>query len=198
MFDEIIKESKWSESHGAEKSYLGMGIFYYGIPYSLEAANCVCLGSGAGFVPKLMLKAQQDLVKQYRIIHTNVSLIDANIGPWGLPTYENKIEGYDEIKIYQAMTDDVYERFDNIDYLHVDADHSYDQVYRDLEHYGSRMNKHKKWAITIHDTNNPSEGDHPPIGSYKAAVDWSSENGHDMVNFPVGCGTALIMPKVGL
>ena len=44
MFDDIIKNSKWSESHGAVGNHAGMGIFYYALPYSLRASSIVCLG----------------------------------------------------------------------------------------------------------------------------------------------------------
>jgi hypothetical protein len=202
MFKEIIETSKWSESHGAENDYLGAGSLYFFIPYMLKARRCVCLGSGAGFVPKLMAKAQMTLFEEGQFSPLegifDITLVDANIGPWGLPVYTDGIDGYDGvINLIKDLTDNVYEQFSEIDYLHVDADHSYEQIYKDLSNYGTRMNGNR-WAITIHDTFNPSDGDHPPIGSYHASVDWARENGHDIVNFPIGCGTALIMPRVGL
>jgi hypothetical protein len=197
MFDDIIKNSKWSESHGAIGNHAGMGMFYFSLPYSLRASSIVCLGSGAGFVPKLTVEAQRHLIKEGLLSQYNVSLIDANIGPWGLPVYSEGIYGYPEINLIVDKTDNCHHLFESIDYLHVDADHSYEQIYKDLSNYGTKMNQHKVWAITVHDTNNPSDGDHPPIGSYHAAVDWARENNHDMVNFAVGCGTAIIMPKVG-
>lgn len=197
-FEDIIKTSKWSESHGSINNHLGMGSFYYTLPYSLRASSVVCLGSGAGFVPKLMVEAQRTLIEEGLLEQFNVSLVDANIGPWGLPVYTPLgIEGYPEINLIVDITDNCHHLFPSIDYLHVDADHSYEQVYKDLVNYGKNMNQHKVWAITVHDTNNGSDGNHPTIGSYHAAVDWARENNHDMVNFAVGCGTALIMPKVG-
>lgn len=203
MFKDIIESSKWSESHGAEGEYLGAGSLYFFIPYMIKAKRCVCLGSGAGFVPKLMAKAQQTLFEEgiFSPLESifDITLVDANIGPWGLPVYEDGIDGYNGvIHLIKDLTDNVYSQFENIDYLHVDADHSYKQIYKDLSHYGSRMNKNGRWAITVHDTYNTSDGDHPPIGSYHAAVDWASHNHHDIVNFPIGCGTALITPRVGL
>lgn len=198
MLENIIYSSQWSESHGSEGSHLGMGAIYFSLPYSLKASSIVCLGSGAGFVPKLMVEAQKQLMREFVIQQFNVNLVDANIGPWGLPTYnKNGIDGYPQVNLIIAKTDDAHHLFPSIDYLHVDADHTYDQVFKDLENYGSKMNAHKVWAITVHDTNNTSDGDHPEIGSYFAAKDWASKYGHDMVNFPIGCGTALIMPRVG-
>ena len=43
---------RWT--HGANDDYLGAGIFYYSIPYFLKSEVCVCLGSGGGYVPRLM------------------------------------------------------------------------------------------------------------------------------------------------
>lgn len=194
MFDEIIKNTKWSESHGAYGEYPGMGIMYYALPLLLNAKKCVCLGSGAGFVPKLMHKAQEELVRLGLIDEIDISLVDADIGPWGRPVYNNEIEGYPGIRLYKMMTDEAHSLFNNIDYLHVDADHSYDQVLNDLNNYGCKMNG-SKWAITIHDTYNFSDGEHPIIGSYQASIDWAYANKFDIVNFQVGCGTAIIMPN---
>jgi hypothetical protein len=196
MFEDIIQKTEWAESHGAYAEYPGMGIVYYGLPLLLGAKKCVCLGSGAGFVPKLMYRAQEELVRLGIIEEINISLVDADIGPWGRPVYSNEIQGYPGIKLYKMTTSEAYNLFEDIDYLHVDADHSYDEVLSDLNLYGSRM-KDSRWAITVHDTYNFSDGDHPTIGSYQASVDWTISNDLDMVNFQVGCGTALIMPKVG-
>jgi hypothetical protein len=198
LYNEIIETSKWSESHGAESGHAGMGAIYFSLPYTLRADVCVCLGSGAGFVPKLMHKAQETLIEEKIIPEINITLIDANIGIWGLPVYEDSIPNYPDIKLIKKLTDDAYSDVSNIGYLHVDADHTYEQVYKDLTNYGSRM-REGIWAITIHDTNNiHAKIAGMPLGSYEASVDWARSNGHDIVNFPVGCGTALIMPKVGV
>jgi hypothetical protein len=194
MFDSIISDSKWSESHGAEGNHLGMGIMYYAIPYVLKAQHCVCLGSGAGFVPKLMHRAQSQLIEEGIISSHKITLIDANIGPWGLPVYQEGIDGYPEITLIKSMTDDAVQLVNNIDYLHVDADHTYDQVLNDFNNYLSKMNG-DNWAMTVHDTYNFSDADHPPIGSYQAAVDFSQANDLYFTNFRIGCGTGLIMPR---
>lgn len=198
MYTEIIKNSQWSESHGAFGEHPGMGALYYSLPYILKAENCVCLGSGAGFVPKLMYQAQLKLIEQNIIKNINVSIVDADIGIWGRPVYNNEIPEYPYIKVIKKMTDDAFSEFENISYLHVDADHTYQQVYNDLKNYGSRMRK-DNWAITIHDTNNlPAFIQGFPVGSYLAAKNWAEENNYGFINFTVGCGTALIMPKEGI
>lgn len=194
MFDQIIQTSPYANSHGAEDSYLGAGGLYFMIPYMLKAKVSVCLGSGAGFVPKLMVEAQKALYKETFLASNKVYLIDANIGPWGRPEYISQIDGYPEIEVIQMLTDDAVNLFNNnINYLHVDADHSYDQVLKDLQNYGRHMTG--DWAITIHDTWNFEDGDHPEIGSYRAMCDFAVENDLYYTNFHIGCGTGLIMPK---
>ena len=53
----------WCVSHGAEEDTpeLGAGILYYALAYAHRARTCVCLGSGGGYVPRLMRQAQRDL-----------------------------------------------------------------------------------------------------------------------------------------
>ncbi|HRI57993.1 MAG TPA: hypothetical protein PK170_12970, partial [Anaerolineae bacterium] len=57
----LTREAAWAESHGADGGYLGMGLLYYTLTYLLKARVAVCLGSGGGFVPRLMRQAQRDL-----------------------------------------------------------------------------------------------------------------------------------------
>jgi hypothetical protein len=197
MYKQIIASSKWSESHGAVNNFAGMGGIYYALTYTYKAKKCVCLGSGGGFVPKLMHLAQQTLIDENIIKDFDISLIDADIGIWGRPVYGESIPYYPQIKLIKKLTDDAFDQFENIDYLHVDADHTHDQVYKDLSNYGSKMNK-KYWAITVHDTNNLGAYRRGlPIGCYSAAKQWASEHNHDMINFPIGEGTALILPRIG-
>lgn len=61
VVETLTHEAPWCGSHGADGDYLGMGLIYYGIAYILRAKLAVCLGSGGGFVPRLMRQAQRDL-----------------------------------------------------------------------------------------------------------------------------------------
>jgi hypothetical protein len=198
MLDRIISESKWSESHGANNCFLGMGAIYYGIAYALKSKKCLCLGSGGGFVPKIMIEAQKRLIEEKIINKVNVTLVDADIGIWGRPNYKDEIPNYPEINLIKEKTDDVFHLFNNIDYLHIDADHTYDQVYKDLNNYIKAMNK-KYWIITVHDTYNiGAHKTNMPIGCYKAVLDWVHKFGHSIINWPIGAGTAIISPTIGL
>ena len=53
----MCREAAWKESHAATASFLGSGILYYSFTYMLKAKVAVCLGSGGGFVPRLMRQA---------------------------------------------------------------------------------------------------------------------------------------------
>jgi hypothetical protein len=190
---EIIRTSKYSNSHGSGDPrlfYAGLAPIYFSLIYSMISKKCVCLGSGDGFVPKLMVSAQSELIKEGLIPAYDVTLVDANLSGWGDRFYGDFIEGYPEINIVNEKTDDVVQSFDNISYLHIDADHSGEQVYKDLCNYGNRMQKNC-WAITCHDTCHYNH----TIEVYNSVKRWAKEMDHDLVNFPVGMGTALIMPK---
>lgn len=70
-----------------------------------------------------------------------------------------------------------------IDYLHVDADHSYEGIYRDFLDYVGLMNRPA--VITFHDT---AEGLH---GAKIAAL--LKQQGYSIINFKdLGCGFAVL------
>lgn len=190
-----LADTTWSESHGAAAPHLSLGALYFTLPYMLEARTVVCLGSGGGFVPRCMLAAQHQLVSEGRIEHVDAHLVDAHTGVWGLPVYGDTPD--DDIVRHRMLTDDAVDRFDRIDYLHVDADHSYEQTLADLRNYGAKCNG-SRWAITVHDTWNVNYGGTVPMGTWRAAVDYAAERGCGIVNFTVGCGTALLAPNHGL
>src|SRR5262245_47159520 len=62
----LMRDAPWAGSHGAEGDYLGMGLLYYALVYGMRAKVAVCLGSGGGFVPRLMRQAQRDLGVAHR------------------------------------------------------------------------------------------------------------------------------------
>ena len=59
----LTVDDPWCFSHGSGNGSedLGAGMLYYSLAYSLKARTCVCLGSGGGFVPRMMRQAQRDL-----------------------------------------------------------------------------------------------------------------------------------------
>lgn len=192
MFD--VAPLKWSESHGVQGKHQGAGALYFSVPYMLQAKMCVCLGSGAGFVPLQMLSAQRRLKHEGILEETNVTLVDADIGPWGRPIYKSGGDIDRELRLVKKLTAEAVDDVADINYLHVDADHSFEGVLADLENYYPKMSG--DWAITVHDTHNPAE-DKLSIGSWRAATAFVSRHKLGLLNFKVGCGTALIRPVDG-
>lgn len=187
MFD--VPALKWSESHGVDRDHQGAAVLYFGLPYMLRSARCVCLGSGAGFVPLQMLSAQRRLVREGLLRETNVVLVDADVGQWGRPVYKSGEDIDPDIRLVKQLTSDAVYSVGWINYLHIDADHSYEGVTADLEAYLPKLVG--DWAVTVHDTF-PPEGNTLPIGAWSAAKDFGVRHGFVVSNFRVGCGTALI------
>ena len=51
-------------THGATDEHMGDGIIIYSIIQHMRAQNCVCIGSGGGYIPRIMTQARIDLYKQ--------------------------------------------------------------------------------------------------------------------------------------
>lgn len=192
MFD--VGNVIWSESHGVFGDHQGAGALYFGLPYMLQAERCVCLGSGAGFVPLMMLSAQRRLIQEGMLERVDVILVDANMGPWGRPVYGSGQDIDPDIVLHKTLTSEASKFLSGINYLHVDADHSYEGVMADLQGYLPLMVG--DWAITVHDTHNVRNA-HMNIGSWEAAQDFCREHGLGLLNFKVGCGTAVIRRRDG-
>jgi hypothetical protein len=152
----IFPSADFHESHDAisTRLYLGAGIIYYSLASALKATVCVCLGSGGGFVPRLMRQAQRDA----SISNSRTILIDANIGSYGRPNYLSSDsflrKRYPDIEIINMTTEDAFKFLSNsierIDFLHIDADHSFHGAYNDYKLYSQLCDEYS--IITFHDT----------------------------------------------
>lgn len=202
----IHRAAPWAGSHGSDgEAFLGAGLLYYALTYMSRARMCVCLGSGGGFVPRLMRQAQRDL----GLVDARTVLIDADIGHtaadrspdesggttakrrrWGRPQWVHPDsflrEAYPDIEIVIRLTKDVAAceaRTWQIDYLHIDADYSLGGRLADFRDYAPLMSP--TGFITCHDT----DGTLPcsrALAEIRAA-------GHEVVNFPeIGRGVALV------
>jgi hypothetical protein len=158
---------KYAWTHGATKFHLGDGLLIYAIIQYMRAKNCVCLGSGAGFIPRIMTQARLDLYDQ-EIFEGNNDFNWGDIGTTYLVDAANGIGGHvdwlDEDsflrKIFhpRIITDTTNNAFYNffvkenieIDYLHIDAGHSYESVKEDFELYSQIISPNG--IISIHDT----------------------------------------------
>jgi len=56
-----FKPVRYRWTHGATNYHLGDGLLIYSIIQLMRYKTCVCLGSGAGFIPRIMTQARLDL-----------------------------------------------------------------------------------------------------------------------------------------
>ena len=154
-------------SHGATPKHVGDGIMVYSVIQQLRAKNCVCIGSGGGFIPRIITQARFDLHKQ-GIFDGNSDLnwgdigatyvVDACNGVGGPNDLENETSFYRtnfHPRLIKNTSENAYYDFFvrqdiKIDFLFIDGDHSYDGVKLDFELYSNLLSENG--VIMIHDT----------------------------------------------
>lgn len=184
----LTKNAYWGHLHGASHEDLGAGMLYYSLVYANKSKRCVCLGSGDGFVPRVMKQAQRDLNLEAETI-----LIDGNVGRWGRPKWLHSHSffrsAFSDIQVILDTTQSAVKSFAKdwrIDYLHIDAERTVQGALQDFIDYLPFMEKNS--VVTIHDT-----GPQQPC-SY--VVPLIQEMGYAVINFEtLGTGVALIYPK---
>ncbi len=153
-------------SHGAFGDHLGAGILYYALAQMVRAQVAVCIGSGGGFVPALVRRAQLDA----GIAPAATYLVDANLPDlaFGSPvqlggwmTAENPFLAREsDIVVLPMLSSDAAKLFAaqriTIDYLHIDGDHSRDGMLADFRDYAPLVSS--EGVITFHDLAMPSIG----------------------------------------
>jgi len=150
---------RWT--HGANDSYIGSGIFSYAIPYFLKAKVNVCLGSGGGYVPRLMVDCVHELNETQMYGEEKfgeVYVVDATNSVNGEVDWSDNDSYLREKfnpKFLNTTTEDAFYNFFmkrdiKIDYLHIDADHTYEGCKLDFDLYSTLMNENG--IISIHDT----------------------------------------------
>ena len=204
LVSNITVDDPWCSSHGAENggTFLGAGILYYALAYTLVPKVCVCLGSGGGFVPRLMRQAQRDLkLEPSRTILVDGAqkVINSRKEIWGSPYWIEKHStfrtNYPDVEILVDLTAAAYDKYFVpqgvvIDYLHIDADHHYDGGKRDWELY--KLLVSDAGVITFHDTVNYRE----PCGVPRLLDEIRTGGEYDVVNFPVAYGTAVVRKRI--
>ena len=199
----ITGEDPWSASHGSGKGSedLGAGMLYYSLAYSLKARVCVCLGSGGGFVPRLMRQAQRDLALEgsRTILVDGADKVPADRKAiWGSPSWPPEDSwcrtNYPDIEVVLDLTEKAFHEVFvpnglRIDYLHIDADHHYDGVKRDWDLYSTLVAD--EGIITLHDTVNHR----PPCGVPQLVEEIRQEGRYSVINFRIRYGTALVQKK---
>lgn len=163
----ILEPVKYRWSHGATDLHLGDGLLIYSFIQFIRAKICVCIGSGGGFIPRIMTQARKDLWEQ-GVFKGNNSTEWGDIGTTIVIDAANGIGGFTDwteensflrthfqpqviLETSERAFYDYFIRQDiKIDYLHIDGDHSYEGVKTDFELYSTIMNENG--IITIHDT----------------------------------------------
>ena len=155
---------RWS--HGATDKHLGDGILIYSLIQFHKYKTLVCLGSGGGFIPRIMSQARYDLSVEgfYEVVshewgdNGSTYVVDACNKFNGVVDWEKEDSFFRKQfcpKFIKQTTEKAYYDFFvkqdiKIDLLHIDADHTFDGVKKDFDLYSKIMNK--GGIITIHDT----------------------------------------------
>jgi hypothetical protein len=154
-------------THGATDLHMGDGIIVYSLIQHMRAKVCVCIGSGGGYIPRIMTQARIDLHKQ-NIFNGNSDynwgdigatyLID-NCSGIGGPTDIDDVSGFFRNTfrprfIKSTSVDAYYDFFVRqdikIDVLFIDGDHSYEGVKTDFDLYSKILSDNG--IIIMHDT----------------------------------------------
>ena len=159
-------------SHGATSEHMGDGIMVYSTIQHMRAKNCVCIGSGGGYIPRIITQARLDLHKQ-KIFNGNNDFNWGDIGTTYVVDACNGVGGYNDLEnehsflrkvfvprfIKSTSVDAFYDFFIRqdikIDFLFIDGDHSYEGVKKDFELYSTILSE--KGIIMLHDTDGEYE-----------------------------------------
>jgi hypothetical protein len=159
-------------SHGATTEHMGDGIMVYSTIQHMRAKNCVCIGSGGGYIPRIITQARLDLHKQ-NIFNGNNDFNWGDIGTTYVVDACNGVGGYNDLEnensflhkvfiprfIKSTSVDAFYDFFIRqdvkIDFLFIDGDHSYEGVKKDFELYSTILSE--KGIIMLHDTDGEYE-----------------------------------------
>jgi len=154
-------------THGGTKTHMGDGIIVYSLIQHMRVKNCVCIGSGAGYIPRIMTQSRIDLHKQGIFEGDNdynwgdigtTYVVDPCNGVGGQSTMGDE-NGFYRTHFYprfvKEKSEDAYYNFfvrENIkiDLLFIDGDHSYEGVKKDFDLYSKIVSPHG--LILIHDT----------------------------------------------
>ena len=160
------EDVKYRWSHGATDKHLGDGLLIYSLIQFHKLKTLVCLGSGGGFIPRIMTQARYDLSVEgfYEEIsmewgdNGSTYIVDACNGVNGEVDWDEEDSFFRTTfhpKFIKKTTKKAYYDFFvkqdiKIDLLHIDANHTFDSVKEDFELYTKIVNK--GGIITIHDT----------------------------------------------
>lgn len=194
--ERIVRNAMFGASHGADSFHLGAGMIYLSLAYQKNAKLCVCLGSGGGFVPRCMRAGQR-----LGGVDGSTVLVDGNCGSWGRPNYLSPETFFrrvwPDIDVRIQTTEQAAEKFaehgDKIDYLHIDADHTYKGSKYDFEMYTPLLSRDA--IVTIHDTRmkhkRGQRNNLPKYGVYQTLADIRKMKDWEVIDLPIGNGLAI-------
>jgi hypothetical protein len=179
---------RWT--HGATDLHLGDGIIVYSLIQHMRAKTCVCIGSGGGFIPRIITQARRDLYDQGIFEGNNefnwgdigsTYVVDACNGIGGPNDLQNKDSFYRTNfypRFIKDTSENAYYKFFvlqdiKIDLLFIDGDHSYEGVKLDFNLYSKILSPNG--IIIIHDTDSNYESS--LIVSEDAKKDYHRFNG---------------------
>ena len=150
---------KYRWSHGATDKHMGDGMILYSMMYFFKPTISVCLGSGGGYIPRIMWSCISDLEQEgFNTDEARVILVDAVNGVNGQPDWTDEDSFYRKKFLSEWLhttTEKAYyeyfvKRDMKIDMLWIDADHTYEGIQKDFKLYSQIMSD--KGIIIIHDT----------------------------------------------
>jgi hypothetical protein len=156
MLENFFYKCAYAFSHGVDKDHLGLVPLYYSLAYSNKAQKCVVVGSGGGVVPMALRQAQRDLGDE----SAETWLIDGFVkeagyghpeetGGWGHPHSVLRTR-FPDIQLLRKNSRDCGGLIKDIDFLHIDAEHTYSAVLADFNTFSADLSP--KAVITFHDT----------------------------------------------
>jgi len=154
------KDFRYRWSHGATDKHLGDGMILYSLMYFFKPKISVCLGSGNGYIPRIMSKVNDDL--ELEGFHKSgerpeTYLVDAFNGIAGIPDWDldSFFPTAFRVNVLKTTTEKAYyeyfiKRDIKIDMLWIDADHSFEGVKKDFDLYSQIISDNG--IIIVHDT----------------------------------------------
>jgi hypothetical protein len=154
-------------THGATTKHMGDGLIVYSLIQHMRYKDCVCIGTGGGYIPRIMTQARADLYDQ-EIFTGNPTFSWGDIGTTYVVDPCNGVGGDSEICNMEGFYQktffprfiketserayyDFFVREDiKIDLLFIDGDHSYEGVKKDFDLYSKLLKPNG--LILIHDT----------------------------------------------
>jgi len=161
---------RWT--HGATDLHMGDGIVVYSLIQHMRLKTCVCIGSGGGFIPRIMTQARLDLYNQKIFDGNNdynwgdigvTYVVDACNGIGGPTDLEDETSFFRSTfypRLIKSTSVDAYYDFFvrqdiKIDLLFIDGDHSYEGVKEDFDLYSKILSDNG--VIILHDTDSSYE-----------------------------------------